>query len=86
MGGQTHYGLLAKINKDYTPPPPDAPRKEKFVYTFQRNTIPVEREPIMVVPENSDGKWLLPVRNLKKDVIPATNNVSAERNVNKNEF
>jgi hypothetical protein len=40
----------------------------------------------MIVPENSDGKWLLPVRNLKKDVIPATNNVSAERNVNKNEF
>ena len=78
--------LLAKINKNYTPPPPNAPRKEKYVYTFQRNTIPIEREPIMIVPENSNGKWLLPVRNLKKDVIPATNNVSAERNLNKNEF
>jgi hypothetical protein len=74
--------LLAEINKNYKQPPADALRKEKFVHTFQRNTIPLEQEPVMVVPENSDGKWLLPVRDLKKNVIENT----SERKVNTNEF
>lgn len=78
--------LLAEINKNYTPPPPDAPRKEKYVYTFQRNTIPLEREPVMIVPENSDGKWLLPIRNLKQNVVVDANEKAPERKVDKNEF
>lgn len=78
--------LLAKISKDYKAPPANAPRKPKYVYTFKRNTIPIEQEPIMVVPENSGGKWLLPIRDLKKNVVPETKNNAAERNGDKNEF
>lgn len=78
--------LLAQIDEDYTPPPPDAPRKEKYVHTFKRNTIPIERNPILVVPENSDGKWLLPIRDLKADIHLDSNKDVPERMVNKDEF
>lgn len=78
--------LLAKINKKYTPPAANAPRKQKYAYTFQRNTIPLEREPILTVPENSDGKWLLPVQNLKHNVAVDANDKVPERKVDKNEF
>ena len=78
--------LLAQIDEDYTPPPPDAPRKEKYVHTFKRNTIPIERNPSLVVPENSDGKWLLPIRDLKADIHLDSNKDVPERMVNKDEF
>ena len=40
----------------------------------------------MIVPENSDGKWLLPIRNLKQNVVVDANEKAPERKVDKNEF
>ena len=60
--------LLAEIDKTYVPPADEAPRTEPYEYKFERHTIPVERNPIMVVPENSDGKWLFPIRDLTPDI------------------
>ena len=58
---------LAKID-NYTPPADDAPRKELETPAIERFEIPDEKRPIMVVPENSGGKWLFPVRDLRGDV------------------
>lgn len=57
--------LLAKLDKTYTPPPAEAPRKENFRIKIERNTIPTERAHIMIAPENSNGRFLLPVRDLE---------------------
>ena len=60
--------LLAEIDKTYVPPDENAPREAPYEHKFDRHTIPVERNPIMVVPENSEGKWLLPIRDLAPDI------------------
>lgn len=60
--------LLAKIDKTYEPPSGDIPRRKHEVPVYKRSRIPDEKSPVMVVPENSGGKWLLPVRNLKSDI------------------
>lgn len=57
--------LLAKLDKSYTPPPANAPRKENYRIKIKRNTIPLERSNIMIAPENSNGRFLLPVRDLE---------------------
>lgn len=57
--------LLAKIDEKYTTPPGNAPRKQNFRIKIERNTIPVERAKIMIAPENSNGRFLLPVRDLE---------------------
>lgn len=60
--------LLADIDASYVPPPEDAPRIPRERYVFERNTIPLEDEPLKVAPENSDGRWLLPVRDMSSDI------------------
>lgn len=60
--------LLAKIDKEYKAPPPGTPRQTKAVPQFQRSPIPVSDGAILIVPENSDGKWLLPIRDLSGDL------------------
>jgi len=60
--------LLAEIDKTYVPPDENAPREAPYEHKFDRHTIPMERNPIMVVPENSEGKWLLPIRDLAPDI------------------
>ncbi len=57
--------LLAELDEAYQAPGPDAPREKKPEIVIKRNTIPVERQPILIVPEASDGRFLLPVRDLK---------------------
>lgn len=54
--------LLADIDSEYRPPleKPDKPLKYQ-VYPHEQ--LPVEASPIIGVPENSDGKWLLPIRD-----------------------
>lgn len=72
--------LLAKIDKSYTPPDNTVvPRKTHEVPVFKRSPIPQETAPIMVVPENSDGKWLLPVRDLKNGIHKDSREVLPER-------
>lgn len=60
--------LLAEIDKSYVPPEKNAVRKQPYRMTIQRNTIPLERTTILTVPENSDGRFLLPVQDLGMDV------------------
>ena len=60
--------LLAEIDETYEAPPASMPRKDPAHYDFARNPIPLEDADLLIAPENSDGKWLLPIRDLKKDV------------------
>jgi len=69
--------LLAKIDKSYVPPEEGAQRVPKPKINIRRSTIPLEHTKILVVPENSDGRYLLPVYDLElnrvrdsRDVIP----------------
>lgn len=71
--GETEYAipsekLLAKIDETYEAPPANMPRKDPAHYDFVRNPIPLEDSDLLITPENSDGKWLFPIRDLKKDV------------------
>ena len=60
--------LLAKIDETYEAPPDAMPRVDPAQYDFVRNPIPLEDSDLLITPENSDGKWLLPIRDLKKDI------------------
>ena len=60
--------LLAEIDKTYEAPPDAMPRKDPAHYDFVRNPIPLEDSDLLIAPESSDGKWLLPIRDLKKDI------------------
>ena len=60
--------LLAKIDETYEAPPDTMPRKDPAQYDFARNPIPIEDSDLLIAPESSDGKWLLPIRDLKKDI------------------
>ena len=60
--------LLAEIDETYEAPPASMPRKDPAHYEFVRNPIPLEDADLLIAPENSDGKWLLPIRDLKKDI------------------
>jgi len=60
---------LAKIDQTYKPEDsivkkPYTPPERKF----SRMGIPEEDASLITVPENSNGKWLLPVRDIKKKV------------------
>ena len=60
--------LLAEIDETYEAPPASMPRKDPAHYDFARSPIPLEDADLLIAPENSDGKWLLPIRDLKKDI------------------
>ena len=59
--------LLAEIDSTYVPPGPGAPREKNPVIQLKRNTIPLEDSRIIEVPENSNGRFLLPVYDVKKN-------------------
>lgn len=71
--------LLAKIDETYEAPPATMPRKDPAHYDFARNPIPLEDSDLLVTPENSDGKWLLPIRDLKKDIKTDSRETYEER-------
>lgn len=54
--------LLGKINQ--TDKPSGIERKEPYSVTYKLEAMPDEKEKIMVVPENSNGKWMLPIEDL----------------------
>ncbi len=56
--------LLANIDASFKPPLEHPEKKLKY-QLYNRSKMPEEAEPIMIVPENSDGKWLLPIRDLE---------------------
>lgn len=72
--------MLAEISEDYQAPVGEIPRTQVPEYEYQRFTVPEEDSPVMIAPENSNGKWLLPVRDLRSDVkIDARRPVLPER-------
>ena len=60
--------LLAEIDETYEAPPENMPRKDPAHYDFVRNPIPIEDSDLLISPEGSDGKWLFPIRDIKKDI------------------
>ena len=78
--------LLAEIDKTYVPPDESVPREAPYEYKFERHTIPLEHNPIMVVPENSDGKWLLPIRDLSADIHADSREPVSPGKVDLNDF
>ncbi len=60
--------LLAEIDETYEAPPDAMPRIDPAKYEFVRNPIPIEDSDLLIAPESSDGKWLLPIRDIKKDI------------------
>ena len=58
--------LLVKMDKTFAPEA-FRPEIESRIQTFPNVPIPEEHSELLVVPENSDGKWLLPIRDLGLD-------------------
>ncbi len=56
--------MLAEIDESYRIPPDrkDYMPEPRF---YKKEKLPNQDAPVMVVPENSDGKWLLPIRDLR---------------------
>ena len=56
--------MLAKIDESYKV----SPDRKAFMPEprfYQKANLPAQEAPIIEVPENSDGKWLLPIKDLK---------------------
>lgn len=73
--------LLAKIDETYEAPPDSMPRKDPAHYDFTRNPIPLEDSDLLIAPENSDGKWLFPIRDIRKDISTDSREKYEERGV-----
>lgn len=71
--------LLAKIDSTYIPPEENAPRKPEYRVELERKTIPQGRTRVLVVPENSDGRFLLPVQDLELDRVRDSRDPLPER-------
>ena len=61
--------LLAKIDKDFEIP--EGPRRRYIPYKVEIKKVPIPKEdkPILVTPEESNNRWLLPVRDLRKSPV-----------------
>ncbi len=69
--------LLARIDEDFEALPGQSRRYRPYREKIVRQDIPGEDEPIMVTPEHSGNRWLLPVRNLKKSPAVIANDLSS---------
>ena len=58
--------ILSQLDKTFAPEA-FRPEVESRIQTFANIPIPEERSEILTVPENSGGRWLLPVRDLGLD-------------------
>ena len=70
--------LLAKIDEEFEAVPGRKHRYRPYKEKIVKISIPAEDEPIMVTPEFSGNRWLLPVRNLKKSPSVDAGNVTPE--------
>ena len=70
--------LLAKVDEEFELPPGAGRRYQPVKELIRRQFIPQEDRPIMVTPEHSGGRWMLPVRNLRKSPAVNTNEYSPE--------
>lgn len=55
--------LLSKLDRDFSPLK-FRPEIESRFQSFEEKGIPAVSEPVMITPEGSNGKWLLPIRDL----------------------
>ena len=62
---ETAEKKLAELDKDFTSSRKVYSKEEK---QFIINTLPEEQQTILVAPEDSNGRWLLPVRNIRSTV------------------
>ena len=70
--------LLAQIDEEFEAVPGRKNRYQPIKENIIRTPIPPEDEPIMVTPEFSGNRWLLPIRNLKKSPAVSTNTVTPD--------
>jgi outer membrane protein assembly factor BamD (BamD/ComL family) len=70
--------LLAKIDEEFEVPPGQKARYRPYRQILKPEAIPPEDEPIMVTPEHSGNRWLLPVRNLRRSPAVSTNAMTPE--------
>lgn len=63
VAAEKSEALLAEMDKTFAPEA-FRPEIESRVQTFPNTPIPAEHSELLVVPENSGGKWLLPIRDL----------------------
>ena len=70
--------LLAKIDEEFEAMPGRRKLYQPVKENVVRTPIPPEDEPIMVTPEFSGNRWLLPIRNLKKSPAVSTNTVTPD--------
>ncbi|HCE44700.1 MAG TPA: hypothetical protein DET40_14255 [Lentisphaeria bacterium] len=64
--------MLEKLNQEYKPS--GAERKGNYVVEYKVGKMPLEDDNILIVPENSNGKWMLPIEDLglgKRDDRPS---------------
>ncbi|MBQ9338430.1 MAG: outer membrane protein assembly factor BamD [Lentisphaeria bacterium] len=60
--------LLARIDEEFEVPPGQAHRYRPYKEKIPIAKVPEEDEPIIISPENSGGRWLLPIRDLRRSV------------------
>ena len=69
--------LLARIDEEFEVPPGQTrryrPYKEEIIIT----DIPDEDQPIIIPPEHSGGRWLQPIRDLRRSPQVTANNMTA---------
>ena len=70
--------LLAKIDEEFEVVPGRKRRYRPYKEAVVKTLIPAEDEPIMVTPEFSGNRWLLPVRNLRKSPSVSVNTATPE--------
>ncbi len=61
--------LLARIDKEYEILPGQERRYVPYKEAIKINSITPEAHPILITPEESDNRWLLPIRDLRSSVV-----------------
>lgn len=79
--------LLAKIDREFDLPPGGKRRYRDKREILQRKPLPEEAQPVMITPEESSRRWLLPVRNLRRSPALNANEITpAARNEFRKQF
>lgn len=68
--------LLARIDKEYEILPGQEHRYVPYKEVIKTGGITQEAHPILITPEESDNRWLLPIRNLRTSQIENPGNVT----------
>ncbi len=68
--------LLARIDKEYEILPGQEQRYVPYKENIKKGSITPEAHPILITPEESDNRWLLPIRDLKTSLVENPGNVT----------